>query len=238
MILLARKKLYIVFERVFMYSLAGLLFEQTPNHFPRNVANIMYKAREKFRENAFYDLEDYYNVIQDLTTFLENVLGDIPEFVDLNLSYEEIRKHINVNDDSRDSFLFTSLTDLKDKEKWKTDFLDTENFINCLAIEIQNNLHKDNDCAFCIHQDSQNGSLNPGNNETCRKCSINPNLTYNYQSSREPRNNFKITCKNDCHLLKYICCEECNEKDKCKYKCDSTSKECGQSIYKKNNFRR
>jgi acyl carrier protein phosphodiesterase len=116
-------------ESELMFVVAGQLYSQAPNREPRNVEIIMKQVRDKFRKDA-KNVNEFYLMdfeICKIEEYVENLLMNIPEFINLNLSYEEIEKGVSVDDDRPAKFV--TMYDKLDSESWKSDFIDLDAFI-------------------------------------------------------------------------------------------------------------
>ena len=227
-----REKLITISERTFVYCLAGQLYEQAPNHKPRKADIIMGKAIQAFRnhENHAIILGDMHQVsIKEgtLCEFCDTLLKSIPEFMELNLSQNEYEKNISVDDLNRPKFAFTTRYDVATEDSWRDDFIDLDAFVNNVQRNIYDRIHRNNDCFLCTSQNANSEStLSPGDGDRCKTCAINPNHTFNYSSARYAKGEYTIVCNFDCYKSKYICCSECDNKDSCKHRCDSTPDKC------------
>lgn len=230
-----RTKTILVSERNLMFVIAGQLFEQAPNRQPRKAEIIMQKVRDKLRsdeccinDNEFYSIRIEEEKFYD---FLKELLFSIPEFVELNLSHVEYEKGVSVDDENRTKFAFTSRYDKYDSESWKTDFIDLDAFVRNVERAFWLMHDSEFDCFMCVNQPADvKSTLDCGNSEKCKNCSVNPNLKNNYEGIRHPKGKYTFACKYDCYKHKYICCEECEENDICQHSCDSKSDECGLAI--------
>lgn len=226
-----RKETIVLYERDFAYCLAGQLFEQAPNRKPRKAEVIMQKALESFNNYEthaviFGDMHKVSIEKGELYKFCDKLLKEIPEFNELNLTQNEIDKGITLDDD-RPSFQFTSRYDKKDENSWRDDFIDLDAFIQNLVFHLNQRLDLNNDCFLCINQDeSSENTLSSGQSDKCKTCKINPNFTNNYETCRQPKGKYTMACNFDCYKAKYICCIECDDKDNCTHKCDSTPDKC------------
>lgn len=231
-----RESTVLVSERKLMYCIAGQMYDQAPDRRPRKVDVIMDAVKSKFRsdEKCFNDNEHYTIRIPSnkLYEYLDKLLKSIPEFEELNLSHIEHEKGIKVDDPNRPKYNFVTRYDKYDKDSWKSDFIDLDAFIGNVCNSLLHWIDADFDCFMCKHQDtkSNNSTISPGCNSRCHNCSINSDNTNNYESNRFPRGKYTFACKFDCYRSRYICCEECDDKDGCKYKCDSSSDKCGLTM--------
>lgn len=228
-----RKETIGISERNLMFAVAGQLFDQAPNRQPRKAEIIMRKVRDVFRKGAQNQNEFYYVRIESgkLYDWLKDILFAIPEFQELNLSQVEFENGVKVGDGSRAKFNFTSRYDVYNSESWKSDFVDLDAFVRNACNMLFAVMELEKDCFGCVHQDDNNSStLACGNDDECKTCSVNPNLKDNFKCSRRPRGKYTFACKYDCFKNRYICCEECDEKEACYHRCDGKSADCGNAI--------
>jgi hypothetical protein len=219
-----RKESICISERELMFVVAGQLFDQAPNRQPRNPEIIMTKVRDAFRKVAHNDNEYYTLVIEkdELNKFIKELSFSIKEFTDLNLSQIEYEKNISVDDESRPRYSITSRYDVHNSESWKSDFIDLDAFVRNVINKFYILKDSDMDCFCCIHQET----------DKCTACFVNPKLKINYEGSRKPKGKYTFACTYNCYRSRYICCDECDDKDSCTKKCDSNSKNCGLVINK------
>lgn len=230
-----RKETICISEHNLMFVIGGQLFDQAPNRQPRKAEIIMQKVRDSFRKKAFNDNE-YYSVAvekENIYKWIEELLFEIPEFKELNLSHIEYEKGISVDDENRPKFAIRTRYDKYDSESWKDDFIDLDAFVQNVNRMLQIIIDSDSDCFCCVHQGNNTKStLDCGTDEECKNCSVNRNLKNNYECRRQPKGKYTFTCKYDCPKNLYICCEECEEKESCTSKCDSQSENCGNAVNK------
>ena len=213
-----------------MKALAGQLYAQAPNRMPRNIEIIMKKAQEQFRLDAC-NHNEYYNLRLDTDKaydYFKKLLESIPEFRDLNLSQIEYDNHISVDDENRAKYSFSSAYDKNDSESWKNDFIDLDAFYRNFYNLILYLNKEDDDCFLCSHQGK--------NDDKCSTCIRNPEICNdNFDYPRTPKGEYTFACRYDCFIDRYICCEECNDKNVCSNKCSSSSDKCNNALYKNNN---
>lgn len=233
-----REKTILVSERSLLFVVGGQLFDQAPNRQPRKAEIIMQKLRDKFRGNeATVNQNEYYYIRIDeakFYDFIKDTLFSIPEFEELNLSQIEYEKGVSVHDESRPKYTVTTAYDKYNEESWRHDFIDLDAFVGNVVGK-WNAIHDaDCDCFLCVNQPTNSKStLSPGESSKCMKCVVNPDMKNNYEGSREPKGKYTFSCKFDCFKSKYICCEECDDKEQCKHRCSGESESCGSSIKKK-----
>lgn len=231
-----RKETIRISERDLMFVVGGQLFDQAPNRQPRKAETIMQKLRDAFRSEAYNDNEFYTVLVEKdaLYNWMKDKLFSIPEFQELNLTQIEFEKGISVDDESRPKYCFTTRYDVYDSESWKSDFIDLDAFVRNVHRRLVNIIDTEEDCFCCIHQDkSCKSALDCGNSDLCKECLVNPNLKNHYECSRYPKGKYTFACKYDCFKNRYICCEECDDKDSCSHKCDADSDLCGNVINRK-----
>lgn len=227
-----RKETISISERDFMYCLAGQLYEQAPNRMPRKANDILMKALEAFRSDESCSTNISHRTIHvesdKLYQWINDLLYNIPEFKELNLSLVEYEKNIDVDDPSRTGYRVTSIYDVEKEDDWKTDFIDLDAFIQNVYCAILDKKESSGDCFLCTYQDPENEStLSCGKSEKCKTCSINPEFKNNYESSRYPKGKYTIACKYDCIENYYICCKECRKRASCSHECEADPDTCG-----------
>lgn len=230
-----RQKTILVTERNLLLAIGGQLFDQAPNRQPRKAETIMKKVRDAFRlndkchnDNEFYSMRLSEGEVYQ---FIKDMLFAIPEFQELNLSQIEYENGVSVDDEIRGKFRFVTRYDKYDSESWKSDFIDLDAFVQNAERMFWTIYDSEQDCFGCVNQPiNSESTLACGNSEKCNSCLVNPNYTNNYESRRFPRGKYTFACKYDCPKNRYICCEECDEKDDCKDRCSSKSNGCGLAM--------
>lgn len=230
-----REATILVSERNLLFVVAGQLFDQAPNRQPRKAEIIMKKVRDAFRADKRCNNDNEWYSIRlpekEVYQFIKDMMFSIPEFQELNLSQIEYENGVSVDDENRAKYSFVTRYDKYDSESWKSDFVDLDAFVRnveCVFWVIYDN---EQICFGCVNQPiNTDSALACGDSEKCKSCSVNPNHTNNYESRRFPKGRYTFACKYDCYKSRCICCEECDDKDSCMYKCDSKSNECGLAI--------
>ena len=230
-----REATILVSERNLLFVIAGQLFDQAPNRQPRKAEIIMKKVRDAFRADKRCNNDsEWYSIRlpeKEVYQFIKDMMFSIPEFQELNLSQIEYENGVSVDDENRAKYSFVTRYDKYDSESWKSDFVDLDAFVRnveCVFWVIYDN---EQICFGCVNQPiNTDSALACGDSEKCKSCSVNPNHTNNYESRRFPKGRYTFACKYDCYKSRCICCEECDDKDSCIYKCDSKSNECGLAI--------
>ena len=116
-----RKESIIIYERDFAYCLAGQLYDQAPGRKPRKADIIINKALEAFNQypthgKIFGDSNTVSIEKYKIYDFCHEILYNIPEFLELNLSQVEYEKGISVDDENRPKFSFTSMYDIETED--------------------------------------------------------------------------------------------------------------------------
>lgn len=129
-------------------AVAGCIYEIAPNYAPRKMSTIMSKFVDKLHShsdtqtninrgyNTFYFFEGDFTYIEKI---LREVLWDIPEFLELNLTWNEFERGLRPGDEDReDSICFVSRYG-SSIDNWKDDFIDldavVQNVIYILKLE-------------------------------------------------------------------------------------------------------
>lgn len=237
-----REATILVSERNLLFVIAGQLFDQAPNRQPRKAEIIMKKVRDAFRADKRCNNDsEWYSIRlpeKEVYQFIKDMMFSIPEFQELNLSQIEYENGVSVDDENRAKYSFVTRYDKYDSESWKSDFVDLDAFVRnveCVFWVIYDN---EQICFGCVNQPiNTDSALACGDSEKCKSCSVNPNHTNNYESRRFPKGRYTFACKYDCYKSRCICCEECDDKDSCIYKCDSKSNECGLAINRRKSWK-
>lgn len=221
-----RKESICISERNLMFAIGGQLFNQAPNRQPRKAEIIMTKVRDAFRKDA-HNSNEYYTLVigkKELNIYIKDLLMNIQEFKELNLSQVEYEKNISVDDESRPKYSFCSAYDKETNDSWRRDFIDLDAFIRNAINHIYMIDDYNVDCFCCIHNGTDDTKT------ACTTCVVNHDFKINYECSRDPKGKYTFACKYDCPKSNYICCEECDGKDSCEKKCDGNSGNCGLAI--------
>lgn len=223
-----RRKIVKIYEFNLMKAVAGQLFAQSPNSYPRKSEIIMKKVRDNFRKEAIND--NYYfsiNIPEDgVYNYIDKLLKSIPEFEELNLSHNEYYNGVKVHDEDRPSFGFVSRYDIETEERWKDDFVDLDAFVRNVCSNISMIINYETDCFCCVHNSKKDS-------EACKTCIYNINFVDNYESDRTPKGKYTFACKYDCPKGYYIGCEECDDKEECKFRCKESCSGCELKINNK-----
>lgn len=224
-----RKKTVSIQERFFMQAIGGQLFAQAPLCQPRKVDIIMKKVGEQFRKDAVETMSQWFVLMVEedkLKEYLRKTLLSIPEFEELNLSQMEYDNGVKVHDEDRGKFKFTSAYDVETSESWKYDFIDLDAFIGNAERNIWMLMDYETDCFCCIHN-PRDGESRP---KECSTCLVNPGFKINYETCRYPKGKYTFACKHNCKCDYYIGCDECDKKDTCEHRCESSCEGCELAI--------
>lgn len=116
----------------FAKETAGWLYYLAPRNCPRNADVIMKKAMDAFRSKAEKNWFGRYEWIiteDEIYHEVDAIFKAIPEFVELNLSENEIERGVNVDDEDRRRFSFHSGYDVETEESVRDDFVDLDAFV-------------------------------------------------------------------------------------------------------------
>lgn len=234
-----RERTILVSERNLIFVIAGQLFDQAPNRQPRKAEIIMQKVRDDFRKNKrCNNYNEWYYIRlpeKEIYQFIKDMIFSIPEFQELNLSQIEYENGVSIDDENRGEYSFVTRYDKYDSESWKSDFVDLNAFVRNVDRMFWVVYNNERNCFGCVNQPMNlENTFACGNSKECNSCSINPNHTNNYEGRRFPKGKYTFACKYDCYKSRYICCEECDDKDSCTYKCDSKSDECELAMHRRN----
>lgn len=221
-----RKELITITERTMMQAIGGQLFAQAPKYQPRKVDIIMKIFQDLFREDANKIEANWYELVIDekeLNEYLHTRLMSIQEFRELNLSQIEYENNIDVDDENRSEYKFTSAYDVETEDSWRDDFVDLDAFVRNVKRNIYMIMDNDRDCFLCKYNKVENTS-------ECEDCVLNSKLKLKYEPYREPRGKYTFACKYDCKHNRYIGCDECDKKGDCRYKCNHSCKGCELAI--------
>lgn len=118
--------------------IAMWLYRLAPEHQPRkadvimkhvnsridSVFNIPFKHDTEYKVRGFEDRNDLYR-------FVDELMKNIKEFRELNLTWQEYEAGIDVDSSDREEgIVFTSMYDVRSSEDWYTkDFIDLDAFV-------------------------------------------------------------------------------------------------------------
>lgn len=206
-------------KRSILKAIAGVITEMAPLNQPRKLEMIIKFMNAAILKNPdiVNDNERYYiNTTNDVfMKWIKETLKSCKEFCELNLSYNEITKDINVDDPNRTQYIFTSIYDKHDSDSWKTDFIDLDSCIGKITNAIFYDLDKSN-CFLCDNCDT----------DLCKTCILNSSFSNKYNHKNFPfGTDVPRWCKiNSCKYGKAICCIDCKKLSTCDSVCDETKK--------------
>ena len=127
----------------FINTSVGQIYRLAPNYNPRNIGIITTKIIEEFKKDAQTISNNffYYSVdVNEVHKFTENILMQIDEFRELNVSQNEYVRGIKVDDPNRSSIQFVSAYDVPPSYD---DFVDLDACIRNIANIIVNDAFTD-----------------------------------------------------------------------------------------------
>ena len=213
--------------RVIIKNIAGTIYAMSPFNSPRNMEVIMKYVIDNTLHRCIDTTEHRYicTTEEDFSKWLKNMLMSCKEFCELNLSYNEYMNGIDINDENRLKYQFTTGYDVVSEESMKDDFVDLDACIRNIFIAIMCDI-EDKDCWFC------------DNNMTkyCDTCKLNSDFSNHYHHINTPcvPEKYKRWCYYSCPLHIAICCEDCTDYDNCKYKCTESCDTCSLKITNSN----
>lgn len=168
-------------------SVAGVIYQMHPYHLPEGIDKIMSHLVKTIDEMPDSDgdvdstfklfrFEDY----KELETWLKNILEQVPEYHELNVSRKLKDKNVKAGDAENQGIIFTSRYDSCRLSKRYNDFIDLAALIRNIITDIQITRESGDDCFLCKHA-KEYGSMEPGN-EICNTCLCNRKFSY----KREP----------------------------------------------------
>lgn len=148
---MANKEKYVLSKRAFLGHCVMCIVQQAPANMPRKIEKIIYELNKYFRENTrMFALDKFGNQIPETSDFInyptmaedeikklvDNIVS-IKEIEELNLSNNEYKNNVTVDDENRPKFTFY---DRYSKEDDDNDFIDldalTRNIFNGLMHEL------------------------------------------------------------------------------------------------------
>ena len=116
-------------------TFAYCIYQMSPDNKPRNIEVIMKKLVEIIKEDFTNENEFYFKYVDDLASYVKNIVFSISEMVDLNLSHNEIIAGVGVNDANRPKYNFVTAYDIHGSESWKNDFVDLDALVGNVTRE-------------------------------------------------------------------------------------------------------
>ena len=118
--------------------IAMWLYRLAPKHQPRKADIIMKHVNSRIdsvfdipiKRDPEFKIRDFEDS-NDLYKFVDELMKNIKEFRELNLTWQEYEAGVDVdNPDREDGIVFTSMYDVKSSEDWYTkDFIDLDAFV-------------------------------------------------------------------------------------------------------------
>lgn len=117
-----------------------------------------------------------FNNFKDFENWLKNILEQVREYHELNVSRKLKEQGIKAGDPENSGIMFISRYDSSNLAKRYTDFIDLDALIGNISVEINNQQQIDDDCFLCKYA-KEYGSIEPGD-ERCVNCICNPKIKY------------------------------------------------------------
>lgn len=178
-------------------AVAGNIYRMHPYHLPEGIDKIighLVKTMDELPDSC-NSINDTFKVFafkdfKDFRDWLENILKEVPEFFELNVSKALKDKGIKYGDSENKGVVFTSRYDKTGLNKRYTDFIDLDALIQNIVCEINSLQKVEDDCFLCKYA-KEYGSTEPSGCEKCIACICNPVIRYNrehHPMSLKPHN--------------------------------------------------
>ena len=165
-------------------SVAGNIYKQHPYHLPEGIDKIMSHLvntmdaipdcsviiNNRFK---FFEFKDFLH----FERWIKDILNQIPEFHELNVSRYLKEKGIKADDNENSGFKFVSRYTEETLDDRYTDFIDLDALIRNISLEIDWLQQMGDDCFLCKYA-KEYGSMEPSDSDKCKKCMCNPNIRY------------------------------------------------------------
>lgn len=218
-----------------LLSMSPYINEQRLNDLDEIILQVIHQFNTceeiKFPKMRFDKNPYLYMDEEEFKRWVDETLKSIPEFRNLNLTYNESQEGIDVNDPNRPMIVISTIYDVDTEDGWKDDFIDLDAAIQNICYEISQ-IYKWNDDCFCC-------KYNCTNSEICNTCINNPNFQNNYTTENRPYGSeIERWCSKGCVEGMAVCCYDCNYKDKCQERCCNSFftndiVNCDSMIYRK-----
>ena len=109
--------------------------------------------------------------------WLKDILGQIPEYHELNVSRYLKEKGIKADDIENSGFKFISRYTEETFDDRYTDFIDLDALISNISLDIDWLQQMNKDCFLCKYA-KEYGSMEPSDSDKCKKCMCNPDIRY------------------------------------------------------------
>ena len=164
-------------------SIAGNIYRMHPYHMPESIDKIMGHLNKVIYEtpdcsgvvNSTFKLFEFNN-FEDFENLLKNILEQVPEYRELNVSRKLKEKGVKADDPENSGIMFTTRCDTLNLTKRYTDFIDLDALIGNITVEIDQLQQINEDCFLCKYA-KEYGSMEPGD-ERCINCICNPKIKY------------------------------------------------------------
>lgn len=177
-------------------SVAGVIYQMHPYHMPEGIDKIMSHLVKTIDEtpDCHGDIDSTFKLFMfkdydELKTWLKDILEQVPEYHELNVSRKLKDKNVKAGDTENQGIVFTSRYDSSALSTRYNDFIDLSALIGNIIMDIKITREHSDDCFLCKHA-KKYGSMEPGN-KVCNTCICNPKLTYKrdpHPMSWKPKN--------------------------------------------------
>ena len=217
-----RTETYTFSQRQIVSAVAGVITRMAPLCLPRNLQPIVYTISHNIMSKGIFNGDSFViavNDIDSLKNWVHDELYSMSQFVNLNLSENEIENCITVDDDRREKFSFTdgyhSFRCAEDyKESSKNDFIDLDACVSNITREIWSSVYDNHECFLCDHSTKNN------ENPICITCTLNPKYKDNYHYTTSPfGDDVPRWCTHGCAYGRAICCCDCDKRHECAHVC-------------------
>lgn len=178
-------------------AVAGNIYRMHPYHMPEGIDKIMQHLNDILDSlpdsagvvNDTFKLFDF-NSFREFENWLKNILEQVPEYHDLNVSRQLKEKGVKAGDPENSGMRFTSRYTQETLDDRYTDFIDLGALTRNICVEIDR-LQQMDDCFLCKYAKSY-GSMEPGD-DRCATCICNPNIRYRREThpmALKPKNDW------------------------------------------------
>lgn len=177
-------------------AVAGCIYRMHPYHMPEGIDKIMGHLRDTLDRlpDSGGRVDDTFKLFEfdgfgDFKKWLREILEEVPEYHELNVSKARKDKGIKAKDPENSGFRVTSRYDETGLGTRYHDFIDMDALMQNIVCQIDRLQQMEDDCFLCKYAESY-GSTKPSNEERCTYCICNPKIRYNREShpmSLKPR---------------------------------------------------
>lgn len=165
-------------------SVAGNIYKLHPYHLPEGIDKIMTHL-----VNTLDDIPDSLGIINNrfklfefkdfmhFEKWLKDILNQIPEYHELNVSRYLKEKGIKADDNENREFKFISRNTEETFDDRYTDFISLDALIQNISLDIDWLQQMNEDCFLCKYA-KEFGSMEPSDSDKCKKCMCNPKIRY------------------------------------------------------------